>query len=494
MPIRKGSRRVEVYNSALGVYLYDPANADSIRATGAALSDPKGIATLRGQRLLVCYGLMQDDELDVEVVVGPPLTVKELEKGRWMRTQRTRLHIPSGTLHVDSADTLRLGAEEPTDEGATVEVPKGEYVLTLYRIFHDQLSAEGISRYRGPQEVVVLTPAAEAEPLASEEAYLPFEPEVARLPWLKAYKVTGPRFEGLVESQRTKGMIVTNLDRDAAKELGLQFGSGLRLEAGKVTQTAVYLDDNIMLEEYLESLAGPRAQKVAGLQGAWFWKHHDAHGYEVLLFGLPDEVTLKARSPITITKLAEPIEPYDEEAWFGHATVSGAEIAGKVVRLYWESGWPHLVLSVDETALTAIEANPGDRLRLQVGDVVTPLPLFATSDDLWRASRKPSVPTSLILEYGDAITRNSAASRKKAATLWKELDRLRRSESEGRLPVGGFLRADKRVRDKKLLEVQPMVFPSGWIDAPYPAYDFATEPGTAVRIRKAEGLTIDSQT
>jgi hypothetical protein len=487
MPIRKGSRRVEVYNSALGVYLYDPANADSIRATGVALADPMGIATLRGKRLLVCYGLMQDDELDVEVVVGPPLTAKELEKGRWMRTQRTRLQLPSGTLHVDSADSLRLGGEEPTDEGATLEVPKGEYVLTLYRIFHDQLSAEGISRYRGPQEVVVLTPAAEAEPLASEEAYLPFESEVARLPWLRAYTVSGARFEGLVESQRTKGVIVTNLDRDAAKELGLQFGSGLRLEAGKVTQTAVYLDDRIMLEEYLEGFAGPRARELAGLQGAWFWKHHDARGYEVLLFGVPDDVTLKPRSPITITKLAEPIEPYDEEAWFGHATVSGGEIAGTVVRLYWEADCPHLVLSVDETALTKIGAHPGDRLRLQVGDIVVPLALFATSDDLWRASQKPSVPMELILEYADAIAQKNAAGGKKAAILWKELDRIRRGESEATVPVGGFLRADKRVPDKKLLEVQPMVFPFGWIQAPYPAFDFPTEPGTPARVRKAEG-------
>jgi len=486
MAIRKGARRVRIYNTSLGVYLYDPANAPAIQKSDVELASPQDLAKLDGQRLLVCYELWEDNSLDVEVVVGRPLTQKELATGRWMKTQRARLDLPSGTLHVDSADTLRLGDHKPTDPGATLRVPAGEYVLTLYRIFPEQLRADGIEKYRGPQEVVILTPAAEAKPLESEQAYLPIVPEKPNLPWLKAYKISGARFEGLVEQADGDGTIVTNLDRDAAKALGLEFGAGLRLEAGKnVAVTAIYLDDRMNFDQYLDQLGDRRAREHPGLDGAWFWEHQYAGGYEVLIFGVPNNVRLKPGAPLTITRLEKAIEPYDEKAWFGAATVSGGEIAGTVVRLYWEAGWPYLVLSVDDAALAAIGARPGDKLILRVGEEERPLPLFEDLNKLWYASHRPNLPIELSIKYLEVRKRADAASRKKAAAIWAKVDKLRRAKGMEKIPVGAFLRPDRRRPEKKMLEVQPMIFPWGMIQAPYPAFDFSTEPGTPVRLRKA---------
>src|SRR5262245_33135006 len=91
--IRKGAKRVEVYNEGLCVYLHDEGNTERLRKLiasgkyGAAdaaavfwenLGVPEFAAAVVRDRLALAYELQQDDEIVAEVAVGEPLTGKEL--------------------------------------------------------------------------------------------------------------------------------------------------------------------------------------------------------------------------------------------------------------------------------------------------------------------------------------------------------------------------------------------------------------------------------
>lgn len=151
-------------NDGLLVYLYDDAALASLREVGSSLvhgdeDDPewKRVAKrLTLARSLVRYELVQDDELHVGVVVGPPLTAKEKRGLPWLRPASSVLRLPSGRLCVESTNTLRFDEDGAEPGGAIVEVPPGEYVVTLHRV--DWLK---LDEYDGPTEIVTLTPAAE---------------------------------------------------------------------------------------------------------------------------------------------------------------------------------------------------------------------------------------------------------------------------------------------------------------------------------------------
>jgi hypothetical protein len=166
---------LRVPNSGLEVWLYDDANRETIR--GAAASGfggmPGDVEEQSRRGLIVGYSLMQDDDLDVAVCVGDPLTDDELSGTRWLEPQTAFLRLPSGKLCVESNDASRVGPEQPTEAGAVVELPAGEYRLTLYRIDHEALDRERLS-WSGPQEVIVLTPG--GTPADAAQELLPFEP------------------------------------------------------------------------------------------------------------------------------------------------------------------------------------------------------------------------------------------------------------------------------------------------------------------------------
>jgi len=75
---RAGGSRFHIFNSGLEVWLYDEASREEIRASGGMDFRSDGAERtfdqLTREGLVVGYSLYQDDELDVEVLVGPPLT------------------------------------------------------------------------------------------------------------------------------------------------------------------------------------------------------------------------------------------------------------------------------------------------------------------------------------------------------------------------------------------------------------------------------------
>lgn len=174
--IRKDSTAVQVYNEGLVVFVYDEANSDAIKAAGPNIIEyfsdepDDALQPLARDGLLVAYELEQDDELAIEVSVGSPLSPEELSRGRWLPVQRARLNAPSGRLRVEGYNNLRLSPDfDPAeDPGAVVDIPPGDYVLSLYRVDWEALEQAGlgehIDEWGGPWHVIVLSETTEIQP------------------------------------------------------------------------------------------------------------------------------------------------------------------------------------------------------------------------------------------------------------------------------------------------------------------------------------------
>lgn len=237
--VRKGGKSLNVPNSGREVWLYDKANRDAIRNAGTPDEGFGGMppkfeeSTAKG--LIVGYSLYQDDEVQVAVYVGDPLTGKELAVGHWLEPQVAFLRMPSGSLCVESNDASRVGHEQPTEKGATVKVPKGDYRLTLYRVDHEGLERDGIE-WDGPQEVIVLTPGGSIKDAASE--LLPFE-ERRDTNWVGKYSVRGNQADALIWFGDRWDTFALNLDASGAKKLGLEAGSYFQVRVPGTGHTLV---------------------------------------------------------------------------------------------------------------------------------------------------------------------------------------------------------------------------------------------------------------
>jgi hypothetical protein len=239
--IRRGSSRVKVRNSGLEVWIYDDANREEIILSGAMKTlDDQDLSKLFRQGLLAAYELYQDDTIDVEVIVGEPVTEQELACAAWLEPQSTYLHLPSGRFCIESNDASRIGPEEPGVEGAQIEIEPGEYKLSLYRIDEEALNRNGIC-WSGPREVIVLSPGGTPADAASQ--LLPFKKR-RTLDWVRRYSFSGDCGEVLVWFGDYWDTFVLNLDRTAAESLGLNSGSCLEIDVAnpKIKLVTVFCD------------------------------------------------------------------------------------------------------------------------------------------------------------------------------------------------------------------------------------------------------------
>jgi hypothetical protein len=120
--VRAGGTHLSVRNSGLEVWLYDDANREVIRgaagATGGKRRQVRGAARtvsmdagfggmpakfpdLSRQGIVLGYSLSQDDDLEIAVHVGHPLTEDEMSVARWLEPQTAFLRLPSGRLWCD---------------------------------------------------------------------------------------------------------------------------------------------------------------------------------------------------------------------------------------------------------------------------------------------------------------------------------------------------------------------------------------------------------
>jgi hypothetical protein len=279
--IRPGAKRLDVYNEGLLVYLFDQDNLPALTASGADFEggfddeesevDPK-LRLLAKEGLFLAYELDQDDEVAVEVVVGPPLTKKGLAVGRWHKPQRAFLRLPSGKLRVHTPNTLPIH-EDPTDKPGRATVPPGDYVVTLYRLDWDELRNDRIvtddedgeegQNWQGPQEVIVLTPKAEAKRVRGAKSYLRFPQKSAAI-WKGKYKLRGTTFRGKAMFPSWWEDFFVNLDRPAAEALGLVPGASFRVEVADFVIDAVYAGEaepaDILDTRWAKPLAGDRPE------------------------------------------------------------------------------------------------------------------------------------------------------------------------------------------------------------------------------------------
>jgi len=267
LAMRDGVRVCEVYNEGLFVFLYDAANREALREVGAALvhadedsaEHKRAAKSVAAQRSLVQYELAPDDPLRVGVVVGPPLTAKERRGVPWRKPAATLLALPSGRLRVESLNALGIDPdEEPTAKGVEVEVPPGEYVLTLHRVDFEELEGD----YDGPSEIVTLTPVADVDKPPKFKLLLPFSNE-KRPPWQGRHRLDGETFHGELISadDRTSALrIWINADGKVAKRLGWARGSHLEVALGGHTLDVYFY----FLHNGIRGLAG-RFGYVVGL-------------------------------------------------------------------------------------------------------------------------------------------------------------------------------------------------------------------------------------
>ncbi|HET9532203.1 MAG TPA: hypothetical protein VFQ92_17720 [Blastocatellia bacterium] len=242
--VRDGGTSLSIPNSGLEVWLYDDSNRDTIRRADSSDDGfggmPPRFEERTRQGLVVGYSLRQDDDLRITVFVGPPLTEDEMAVARWLEPQRAFLQLPSGRLCIESNDASRIGPEEPTDTGAVVEIPAGDYRVTLYRIDQEALDRERLT-WQGPEEVIVLTPGGSPEDAATD--LLPFEPR-RDTDWIGKYSVRGKSADALVWFGDYWDTFIVNLDRAAVSALAMSPGSYIRTQvpAAGITLVSVFAE------------------------------------------------------------------------------------------------------------------------------------------------------------------------------------------------------------------------------------------------------------
>lgn len=268
------AQRVRVFNSGLEVWLYDKSYRDELKASGAFEEDAddalfdKTMATFVRDGRIMAYQLMQDDSLNIAVTVRKPFTTHELATSRWLTPQQAFLRLPSGRLVVESNDSLTIRNSKPSDRGAELEVPAGDYLATLYRVDWDTLEADE-TQWEGPSELITLTRGARAKPVRGQPTVLPWKP---RGPGGATWKIDDGVYAGAVAFHDEELAMSIALDAEGVLQLGLKDKSiallsvpGLKFECalvcvtGDKTQRTYY--------ERLEKLRPPAAQ--AGKQ----WAH-----------------------------------------------------------------------------------------------------------------------------------------------------------------------------------------------------------------------------
>jgi hypothetical protein len=183
------AKRVKVFNSGLEAWLYDHSYRDALKASGAFEVDTDEAAFnkamqgfVRAGRIL-CYALMQDDSLDIAVAVGAPPAAGALGGVPWRKPQAAFLRLPTGRLVIESSDALTLRKLKPTDPGAEIKVPPGDYRVTLNRVDWDVLAEDEIE-WDGPSEYITLTGGPAAKPVRGQPAILPWdEPAAGDATW-----------------------------------------------------------------------------------------------------------------------------------------------------------------------------------------------------------------------------------------------------------------------------------------------------------------------
>ncbi|MCP4872711.1 MAG: HEAT repeat domain-containing protein [Proteobacteria bacterium] len=112
------------------------------------------------------WELFQDDDVSLEVIVGPPLARNETGDVTFDVDKPVLLRVPSGQLAVDSVESLEGGPG-----AAVVPVPPGDWAATLQRVLPESF---GDIPSGGAQAYLCLQPADEVPGVAPAKKHLAF--------------------------------------------------------------------------------------------------------------------------------------------------------------------------------------------------------------------------------------------------------------------------------------------------------------------------------
>ena len=383
--LRTDSQIVEVFNSGLVVFVFDEQHRPAIQEAdpvvlrglgtdGEESKDPI-LKQLAKDGMLLTYELCQDDQLCLELSVGDPLSAKERRghQASWMRVQKAFLSVPSGKLRVESYDSLTL-TPDPNEEGATLEVPPGDYAVAMWRFDFDRFAECTDADWDGPCEVMVLTPTAEVTPPKRPKGFLPYP--VTKPTWMGDYQATGSTCRGRSLGGRG-GILFTNLDEAAIVELGLC--RGVRLEValdgpfGEKTWEALFLGGLRSSSRQFKVLYPDVEREVlkVGLRDKkrdlCFAEWNDVGELRLLrmVMASPESEAfdgIDENQPITVQVLPEPFHSPPDPKVTGAWECVDAELHGRILVAH-EQGW---VTNLPGDAIGMLDAVPGEELELVV--------------------------------------------------------------------------------------------------------------------------------
>jgi hypothetical protein len=274
-----------IRNEGLVVFIYDGSHAGRIRESGAELLEgfneravqDRRLFQLGAEGLLLVYELQQDDDVEIEVLVGADLDSDERSKlADHERSDPGWLYAPSGRIFIDTYNTLRAIPEAPDARGATVTVESGHYSVWLHRI---PLSAVEATRY--PQDVLVLRPLAR-RPRGKRRFWWPaptLGAAAAAPPTPKAGAVVGRGYAGRILFL-AEGEYVLNIDPDTGTLLGLRPGTRLLVEVTDegLELEAIYMGADVRELREATPLAERRQAQVDELAQAHWASGTDFEG------------------------------------------------------------------------------------------------------------------------------------------------------------------------------------------------------------------------
>jgi hypothetical protein len=499
--IRKGSTRVQLYNEGLLVYLYDEKNRQALIEQKAhdllhgsfGEQKEKKLAPLSRSHMVVAYELYQDDPIEVDIVVGDPLAANEMKPIRrlkWHKPQKALLSLSSGCLRVETPNSCHFAPdEEPQEAGASIQVPPGEYVLTLYHVDLNETDDAAWKEYweerQGPAQVIVLTPVAQTKPPRQSSALLRFPVRKPKLTWIGNYSVSGQSADCKINFWDYWEFFKLNLDRAALAALKVEPGSLLEIDAVGKKFTLLYLEGLQLGLGHLGAykMIFGNERMTAGLKEL----PEVAFGVYQTLKDVNLEILAGMRIKATETvdkkyhdkwqkakvQVLEKLELVDRTS-FRKWTLEQGALHGEVL---FRTDY-YISMNFDAAALEALQAKVGDVLRLRVGEKTAVLRLLENQKQFLASSKAQWQKDGPWEKLKDRFT---------FAKDDEEKEKVRQEMREFLLhdtPLFAYLDTHWYDREQKIFLAHPSAVESGFFKFNF-KHGLPVDPGSKVVLERA---------
>lgn len=261
MPFRPNAVPFALRNEASVLYAFDEANRKALKKSPLGRHGPdtsaRALAALARRKLFAEFLVTRGLAILGEVAVGPPPSAGEVAGRSPRPAQDATLLLPSGCLRLETANSFSPGPDPADEPGLFVDVPPGEYVLTLVEL---DLPADAPV----PGVLLTLSPAGGTEvPAAFVPVTRSADPPPPPLAKYAAYEIEGGVFRGRVSPDGW----FTNFDAQAAAALGLRFGSAIRVTVGPSEVDAFFTGDAPLA--VLQQLADPALKADNPVVSQW---------------------------------------------------------------------------------------------------------------------------------------------------------------------------------------------------------------------------------